>query len=481
MSVCRLDFAKGSSSASDEIEQGSDGTLVAELRLMERIHRSNIASNTYEAVTCAARNGNSFHQCADLAGAGTIAEDEASIWTEDASDIYYGTLSGYLDSENANPFGIQCGSKRVGDGVVNAFDISVIVFSMFQRAPYNIPLSTSTIQVRDDMDAECTNKTTRADWQSKLATDACPEGGSRLRKRQRRQRRLSEESENNNAVNLFEHARIESTQTGSVNGTWYEVRIDHVQLVVEIIFDGVWTEEDIGLVNELYPNVDDPSTHQPIDTSKIELRWARKLEFLGLPSTDCSSIVNGVSGTTALSGNTLAVRQEQATSNSLLCAFSIFLYVPDTVLTTRRLQEANVASEQVVRIAAGTSWRQPFQVGITEDPVESVRSDLFFIRRDNQTIPVGAGVPPPPPTSNASEGGISTAAWVAIISSIVLVLVVSSVSVLLWFLLCRRKRDEDEESGEAGEEYGTKQASSEKSALIAQTPLILLPPTRYNL
>ena len=345
---------------SDDIIQGADGSLVAEFRLAERMHRQNVISNTYETVTCAAERGFSFHQCADVAGAATIAEDEASTWSVEAHDVYYGDLAGYLDISNAQPFGVECGSERVGDGVVNSFDIAVFAFAMFNTAPFNVALTTETVVMRSELAQECNNKTTRADWQAKLATSFCP-----VRRRNLRQRRLSESE--SDRVDFWEHARVEGGVLGS--GTWFRISIHGLQSVVELVLDGIWVDYEVGLVNEPYPRREDTHTHFPANFNKVELRWARKFELLDMkPTAPCSPIVNGVSGTIAMEGDTIGVRQE-GDSTQLLCAFVVFIYVPDTVLTaqpsqsTRRLSSSGIPT---VGINAGSTWRYPKRGSILE-------------------------------------------------------------------------------------------------------------------
>jgi hypothetical protein len=438
---------------SDDIIQGTDGTLIAEFRLAERMHRQNVISNTYETVTCAASNGVSFHQCADVAGAATIAEDEASKWSIEADDVYYGTLAGYLDSSNAQPFGVACGSERVGDGVVNTFDIAVFAFAMFNRAPYNVPLTTQTVVMRSELAQECSNKTTRGDWQAKLSTSFCPVGAGR-------RRRLAESdlSDVSDHVDLWEHSRIEGGVRGS--GTWYQISIDGIQSVVEIMMDGIWVDYPVGLVNEPYPRKDDPHTHLPDNFNKVELRWARKMEFLDMQTSSCSPIVNGVSGTIALEGDTIGIRQE-GTSAQLLCAFVVFIYVPDTVLTAqplpvdqpyrsatipvgfrRQLSLDGNSHIPTVQVLAGSTWRYPKKGYILELDATAVRSDDYFVSAANAT----SAPPPPPRFENIS---IPFMIWVLIILCIVfaaiLLLLFCYWGCFITFLSRRRTREEEEE------------------------------------
>ena len=431
-----MDFAKGrASSISDDVIQGTDGTLIAEFRLAERLHRQNVLSNTYETVTCAASNGVSFHQCADVAGAATIAEDEASKWQIEAEDVYYGDLSGYLDSSNAQPFGVACGSDRVGDGVVNTFDIAVFAFAMFNRAPYNVALTTPTVVMRSDLSSQCGNQTTRGDWQAKLSTSFCPVGAGR-------RRRLAESEVVSDHVDFWEHARIEDGVHGS--GTWYQISINGIQSVVEIMMDGIWAEYPVSLVNEPYPREEDPHTHRPADLNKIELRWARKLEFKNMATGSCSAIVNGISGTIAMEGDTIGVRQEGA-MNELLCAFVLFIYIPDGAQSAQSAQSAqqrrlssSSSTPVPVRVLSGSTWRYPQKGYILEMDTAHVRSDDFFVSGTNTTSPS--------PDDDSSSN--SATMWL-LIALCVLLVGVLCVLCWCWCVALRNKEEEEDKDTEA--------------------------------
>jgi hypothetical protein len=404
-----------------------------------------------------------------VAGAATIAEDEASKWSVEADDVYYGDLAGYLDSSNANPFGVQCGNDMVGDGVVNTFDIAVFAFAMFNRAPYNVPLTTQTVVMRSDLAQECNNQTTRGDWQSKLSTSFCPSNSGR--RRNLRKRRLAESDPISEHIDFWEHARIEGGVHGS--GIWYQISINGIQSIVEIILNGIWVEYPVSLVNEPYPRKNDAHTHLPDNLNKVELRWARKMEFLNIPTTSCSSIVNGISGTIAMEGDTIGVRQD-GTSTQLLCAFVIFLYVPDTVLTsqpfTRRLSSDGIPNVQVL---SGSTWRYPKQGYILETDTVSARSNDYFVVGANMTL---AQPPPPPP----DDKGISATAWLLILLFIVLLAILCVLAWCCFFAMQERRRKEEEEEEEEQKKrnmsiaYGSR--ASGRPLMIERVPLLKINP-----
>ena len=56
----------------------------------------------------------------------------------------------------------------------------VCVCHMFQRAPYNVPLSTPTVTLRTDQEAQCESSNTRADWQTAIGVSFCPSSRRQL-------------------------------------------------------------------------------------------------------------------------------------------------------------------------------------------------------------------------------------------------------------------------------------------------------------
>ena len=414
MPACLLDFARGKSSSSDDIVQGSDGTLVAEFRLVEKMHKENVAADNYDSLSCAPSLGNSFHQCADVAGAGTISLDHASLWSTDAEDLYYGTLSGFLDVSNASPFGVGCGSDKVGDGAVNSFDIAVFAFAMFERPPYNVALSTPTITLRSDQVAQCESSNTRADWQTTIGASFCPSSGRRLSSTSSEagfQLHASSCTTSNCTassldapflVNASDGVLLERWATSNV-GNWYRISIGGIQTVTELILGNAWTDVPVGLVNDPYPRLSAPSTLVPADPNRIEVRWARRFELLGRVETRCQAIVNGVSGTVALIGDTLSVRQE-GRSTQPVCAFDLFLFIPGSMTSPRK--SAQFVGNLEIQVLAGSSWRGATSSAVLSNDVAVHLSEIGAIDGPPM-LPLPPSPPPPPPPTPASPPGPS--------------------------------------------------------------------------
>jgi len=421
--------------------QGSDGTLVAEFRLVEKMHKENVAANNYDSLSCAPSLGNSFHQCADVAGAGTISLDQASLWSTDAEDLYYGTLSGFLDVSNASPFGVECGSDKVGDGAVNSFDIAVFAFAMFQRPPYNVALSTPTITLRSDQAAQCESSNTRADWQTAIGENFCPSSG----------RRLSSSSASLDAPLLVDASGgvlLERWATSNV-GNWYRISIGGIQTVTELILGNVWIDVPVGLVNDPYPRLAAPSTLVPSDPNRVEVRWARRFELLGRVETRCQAIVNGVSGTVALIGDTLSVRQE-GRSTQPVCAFDLFLFLPGSMTSPRKSDQ--FVGNLEIQVLAGSSWRGATSSAVLANDVavhEAVHLSEIGAPGSPPSPPLAPLSPPPLVSVTTTVGAIENqsvdsalAAGLVIVVSIVILAVLASIAFMKRSSSCLRQKQQ---------------------------------------
>jgi len=393
---------------SDDLEQGSDGTLVAEFRLAEKMHKENIQNNNYKAITCASLNRNHFHQCADLAGAATISTDQNSLWSTVASNLYYGVLSGYLDPSDASPFGVDCSGDTLGDGVVNSFDIAVFIFAMFERPPYDVPLDTLTVDIRSDMPSECSGSESRADWQTTIGASYCPAGRRSLQQQQ--QLSIAETRHGRHLSTLYFDDAVDGVKLELHleldHGDWYRISIEGVQQVLELQLGNVWTDLPIGLVNDEYPHGDaDLPANQPMDADRIEIRWARRFEFLEDSGVyDCQNIVNGVSGSVALIGDTLSIRQE-GSNRRALCAFDVFVYKPSSMTSTRVSDDGAHSNQQNLQVLRGSTWRNVQSVGVLTAHVSTDSEHPVVPPPSLPPLPVSPpslpSLPPPPPLSPA--------------------------------------------------------------------------------
>ncbi len=377
MGTCKLDFLRSSSSElyQDEHEFGSDGSLVAEFRAMERFHRQAIAENSYSftrhSYACSVQR-NHYLACLDLAGPGTFTGDGTSPaidWTIEATDVNYKNVSAVYLVDDLDPgatgrnlFGIDCsnapgttGGTRHGDGVINSYDIGVLVYTLFQDPPYDqLPASganyytVETVDQRPETQSRCGNNMTRADWQVELVSkNYCPPNLDYDFRRRRlsetymlalagaTDRTITASTELTHAVDRgFVRSRFAGVND---EGSWhsFEFAPSVVPVIAELIVNNLWVEGRAQLSNAPPPR---NGQEIPIAPEHFQLRWSRTREQEAFartaPPVDpalpnelmrCKSIVSGATGTRAIIGDTISVRQE---GRGVPCPFALHLWIP---------------------------------------------------------------------------------------------------------------------------------------------------------
>ena len=353
---------KASSSylSQDQYVHGSDGTLIAEFRAMEQYHRLAIEEDSYsstqDSFPCHTLNNRHYMACLDIGGAGTFSGNTttpAIDWEVAADAQWYKNVS--RDHLNAstlsgrNLFGVTCGggdnTVRHGDGVINSFDIGVLIFVLFGDYPYNnidTYAAQLTVEQRPETQSRCGNDEDRASWQGNLhLNNFCPSTGSARRMLQHAadegDAQTYEDISQVGAVgpaNGWEqgthHMNHEFVRTRfrghNSEGSWhsFEFAPTIVPVIVELILHGVWSTGSAVL-----SNAPPPETGQevPMWPERYQVRWSRtkaQSQFAEA-GTECNAIVTGATGTQTLIGDTLSVRQEGRGSN---CPFWLHLWTP---------------------------------------------------------------------------------------------------------------------------------------------------------
>ena len=341
---------------------------------MERFHRQAIAENSYSATrhsyACGVQR-DPYLACLDLAGPGTFTGDGTSPaldWTIEATDVNYKNVSAVYLIDDLDPgatgrnlFGIDCsnaGGTRHGDGVINSYDIGVLVYTLFQDPPYDqLPASgtnyytVETVDQRPETQSRCGNNMTRADWQVELLNKSyCPPSlDYTFRRRERR--RLSEMyvhalagatdrsiAASTELTHAVDRGFVRSRFTGvNDEGSWhsFEFAPSIVPVIVELLVNNLWVEGRAQLSNAPPPR----DGHEvPVAPHHFQLRWSRTAEQEAFAQTAppvdpqlpnelkrCKSIVSGATGTRAIIGDTLSVRQE---GRGVPCPFALHLWIP---------------------------------------------------------------------------------------------------------------------------------------------------------
>jgi hypothetical protein len=413
LGACELDFLRSAHASlyQDEYEHGPDGTLVAEFRAMENYHRHAIERDSYStddaSFACSVAQA-PYLACLDIAGPGTFTGDWASPaidWRMLASDVNYRNVSAVYLNDSApsgrNLFGVDCsnapgtsGGTRHGDGVVNSFDIGVLVFTLFEDPPYDQLFSApsnnyaqvTTVDQRPETQSRCKDGMTRAEWQVELYNKSyCPpsvdysfrrhltgpEGSEEWQVR----RRLSDGGDaaalgeaptdllaaagddgggSHDPDNEFVRSRFAGA---NAEGSWhsFEFAPNIVPVIVELLINNVWVTGRSQLTNAPPPR---DGSEVPIAPEHFQVRWSRTLQqqlyAQSSPSYDvllppelqgCKSIVSGATGTRSIIGDTLSVRQE---GKGVPCPFWLYMWVPaqySLVDYGRALAEAEVGGD----------------------------------------------------------------------------------------------------------------------------------------
>ena len=159
---------------------GSDGNLqmeiVAALRLIEDVNEA----NSYDPYTCKVRDS-FFYECLDIASPKTLSSSINGSYGVGVSSTAFTWLSGGLNASSINCFGgtARCHDKVTGDGVVNSFDVAVLMYYQFEMPPYDranlprTPAEVPTVDGRHDTWKRCETNETRTSWQLTVADDYC--------------------------------------------------------------------------------------------------------------------------------------------------------------------------------------------------------------------------------------------------------------------------------------------------------------------
>ena len=190
--------------------QGSDGNILMEFVLMERLWADSSGQDSYDPYTCAV-NSALFIECLDIGGARTLASSlsdsvayNMSGSEGDLNKNFYAVLAleGLLNMSGNNVSGhfggTECSGKVVGDGAVNAYDMAILMWYQFKFEPYDVlpndPSTVATVQGRDDTAYRCNLGETRRMWQSAIGEDYCHNGQNAMTLGYASERRLSQTS-----------------------------------------------------------------------------------------------------------------------------------------------------------------------------------------------------------------------------------------------------------------------------------------------
>ena len=400
-----------------------DGNIVQELYHIEISMIRSIEENSFDPYTCRVRDLLPELACLDVASESTLSNTlRRPPDPRDTDGAVYFMSSGF-DSSSTNMFGNSnlCPAggpsegKRIGDGMLDSFDVLVYLLHYFRIQPYDSlvenPSYVVTVQGEDDVDHRCQNEGDRTRYINFMAVnDAC------ARPSLFGPRRLSEANvtyTNASSIDVYKYA-----QTGG--GTWFVIRNIGIYLSLNFQLVNVDSVEPVNLNNApVTPGM------EPTDEGKYEVRFQRYVETVPssvLPS-QCARITGELAGA-ALLGKTLALSQYVAEGRPYLCAFDVFLYVP-------------ARSECDVYVGRGSRAID----GLNGVRTEATGRCLTVVPTPPSPPPSPPSPPPPPPPATLTSPPISpespppdppTSPAAVVIAAILPVLIASSVGVSVY-------------------------------------------------
>ena len=150
---------------------------------MEDYARRGSETNTVDDYWCALADLPILH-CLDIAAPSTLNNSLNQTAFDIATDSVFRSdnliwnLYQTADGATDDLFGqaALCDGKRVGDGLINVYDLATLLSAYFGEYRYGALYNTSriaTVQGRDGLAARCGASTSRADYMQEYSQDAC--------------------------------------------------------------------------------------------------------------------------------------------------------------------------------------------------------------------------------------------------------------------------------------------------------------------
>ena len=396
---CKLDFLRFN--ALGGYEEGNDGSVAAEFIEMERLWWDTMTKTNYDEYTCGVQEY-AFTECLDIGASSTLGRDRGNYIN--TSDFYATSMENFDNQSVVVHFGgvVTCSDVRVGDGVVNGYDIAVLLWWYFRSAPYD-GLSTSgdlvdTTSPRGDTAPRCNTAESRSAWQQELAGQYCPPNTHASGRRLGVAQTVPDMD-----TTVAEWGRVPG------QGEWLRIHSSGVQMVLDLHLAGIWTNKPLPLSNQKAPPKNCstclPITNNP--AADVVLAFARRSEYddehsrsLQLHGGDgICGVISSAVAMTAMLGNTISLKQQPPTKS---CAFDIFLWIPlypaDQVPAKRGVDDSEQAGcAGRVGVLPGSSSMDGIRGKVQRllscaEAMSSVDDDL------------SKSPPPPPPPVCQSQG-----------------------------------------------------------------------------
>lgn len=298
----------------------ADNLLGFEMWLMETTVIETIETQLANAFPCNVKRYGSELACLDIAAPSTLSNAFGSRSATTSVPALFTDITeqdAVFDGSSVPLFGSStlCDGKKVGDGMVDGIDMTILLYYIFRVAPYDslstVPSRVETVQGETDLQSRCSSGISYTGYLAQYEGDTCT-----LPTR----RSLQTAHETQMAVSLHLHRVIEGA------GIWLHVRLQDDVLSLQLILNGINAAEQVSLSNTPPPLSN--ASYAPNDPTKHELRYARHVDYANGDTSTCSLVKNVLSPSTALYINTIGVGQIPTPDRPQVCVFDLYLYVP---------------------------------------------------------------------------------------------------------------------------------------------------------
>jgi hypothetical protein len=335
----------------NDLQYVPDGSLATEFALAEAIYLASLEAQAHDPFTCSVGGSGAAQmasvlpnprlECLDIASASTLSGLQ-SAYLLAAQDTYGGDAA-FISDGGLFGSSTACSGRRVGDGRINAFDLAVLMWTIFEQPPYGAGLlETWTIEPRDNTATRCGNGQTRQQYGVELQEDFCAAGSAEARTT----RALSVAGTPPRALSESAAPRSAATTVTTWNvvpgaGEWTRIRLldtpgapvtERIAPVLELFLVGVGGGQTAHLDPEPPPtaNCTGAACAPSHDEQRVSIHFSRREDLIldagGDPSA-CSTISQA--GAYALGpGGVLSLFQNSPTR---ACPFDIFVWVPQTI------------------------------------------------------------------------------------------------------------------------------------------------------
>ena len=377
-----------------------------------------------------------------------------------------------------------CHGSTHGDGVINVFDMVVLLYNQFQIAPYNRrePWSVQATVQGENPGGRCNdawlfnegrNSTTAYFTQYMATDDKCafmsanesmwwlalprPSPPPPPTDLAADGRRALAETPDRVPQSPAARPMAEIQPFASLGtGAWYRVHLHGVHFAIDLVVGGMMSLDRVPMNYQPAPTPYAYDTNRrPIDETKPEVRFVHDPRDVTPSATcpscsafDCASIEGAVAPGTALLGRHLAVKQMPSENHPRLCRFDLIIYVPDDAVTDaatggrRRLDENEF---HVLSIQEGSASMNGAS-GVAQTHTALSTDPLWEPTFVYENPPPSPSNPPSPPSSlppKSPGGGPEDELWfvpVMVVAGTMFVALLG-LATFLCSRLCRPSKD----------------------------------------